>query len=177
MKIKGTTIICTKKNNQVAIGGDGQATFGDTVLKQSVSKIKRLYNDTIISGMAGSTADAFNLYEKFEAKLQKYQGIITRAAIEMARDWRTDKILRKLEAMMIVANKDHILLISGSGDVIEPDEPMIAIGSGGNYALSAGKALYYNTNLSAKEIVKKSLEIAGDICIYTNQNHTIETIG
>ena len=161
----------------MAIGGDGQATFGDTVLKQSVSKIKRLYNDTIISGMAGSTADAFNLYEKFEAKLQKYQGIITRAAIEMARDWRTDKILRKLEAMMIVANKDHILLISGSGDVIEPDEPMIAIGSGGNYALSAGKALYYNTNLSAKEIVKKSLEIAGDICIYTNQNHTIETIG
>ena len=161
----------------MAIGGDGQATFGDTVLKQSVSKIKRLYNDTIISGMAGSTADAFNLCEKFEAKLQKYQGIITRAAIEMARDWRTDKILRKLEAMMIVANKDHILLISGSGDVIEPDEPMIAIGSGGNYALSAGKALYHNTNLSAKEIVKKSLEIAGDICIYTNQNHIIETIG
>ena len=146
MKIKGTTIICTKKNNQVAIGGDGQATFGDTVLKQSVSKIKRLYNDTIISGMAGSTADAFNLYEKFEAKLQKYQGIITVLQLKW-QETENGQNFKKTEAMMLVANKDHILLISGSGDVIEPDEPMIAIGSGGNYALSAGKALYHNTNL------------------------------
>lgn len=175
-QIKSTTIVCVKRNDQVAIGGDGQATFGDTVLKQSVCKIKRLYHNQVISGMAGGTADAFTLYEKFEAKLQKYQGIITRASIELAREWRTDKFLRKLEAMMIVANKDHMFLISGNGDVIEPDEPIIAIGSGGNYALSAAKALFKNTDLSAKSIVEKSLEIAGDICIYTNHNHIVETI-
>ncbi len=171
-----TTIICVKRDNHVAIGGDGQATLGNTVMKQSVTKIKRLYNNQIVTGMAGSTADAFNLYERFESKLQKYQGIITRAAIELARDWRTDKILRQLEAMMIVANKEHILLISGNGDVIEPDQPILAIGSGGNYALSAAKALYSHSKLSAKEIVTESLKIAGEICIYTNQNHTIETL-
>ena len=176
MQIKGTTILCVKKGNQISLGGDGQATFGNTVLKSNVSKVKRLYNDTVISGMAGSTADAFTLYEKFEAKLNQYQGQLLRAAVELAREWRTEKMLRKLEAMIIVADKDNIIMIGGNGDVIEPDDDVIAIGSGGSYALSAAKALMKYSDLSAEEIVKSSLGIAGDICIYTNHNHIIETI-
>lgn len=176
MQIKGTTILCVKKGNQISLGGDGQATFGNTVLKKNVSKVKRLYNDKVITGMAGSTADAFTLYEKFEGKLNQYQGQLLRAAVELAREWRTEKMLRKLEAMMIVADKDNLIMIGGNGDVIEPDDDVIAIGSGGSYALSAAKALMQYSNLSAEEIVKSSLSIAGDICIYTNQNHIIETI-
>lgn len=176
MEIKGTTIICVKKGDQISLGGDGQATFGHTVLKKNVCKVKRLYNNTVITGMAGSTADAFTLYEKFEAKLNQYQGQLLRAAVELAREWRTEKMLRKLEAMIIVANKDHLIMIGGNGDVIEPDDDVIAIGSGGSYALAAAKALMKHADLSAEEIVKSSLGIAGDICIYTNQNHIIETI-
>lgn len=176
MQIKGTTILCVKKGDQISLGGDGQATFGHTVLKKNVSKVKRLYQDKVITGMAGSTADAFTLYEKFEAKLNQYQGQLLRAAVELAREWRTEKILRKLEAMIIVADKDNIIMIGGNGDVIEPDDDVIAIGSGGSYALSAAKALMKHSDLSAEEIVKSSLSIAGDICIYTNQNHIIETI-
>ena len=176
MQIKGTTILCVKKGNQISLGGDGQATFGNTVLKKNVSKVKRLYNDKVITGMAGSTADAFTLYEKFEGKLNQYQGQLIRAAVELAREWRTEKMLRKLEAMIIVADKDNLIMISGNGDVIEPDDDVIAIGSGGSYALSAAKALMKYSDLSSEEIVKSSLSIAGDICIYTNQNHIIETI-
>ncbi|MDG2348874.1 MAG: ATP-dependent protease subunit HslV [Gammaproteobacteria bacterium] len=176
MQIKGTTILCVKKDNQISLGGDGQATFGHTVLKKNVSKVKRLYQGKVITGMAGSTADAFTLYEKFEAKLNQFQGQLLRAAVELAREWRTEKMLRKLEAMIIVADKDNIIMISGNGDVIEPDDDVIAIGSGGSYALSAAKALMNHTELSAEDIVKSSLSIAGDICIYTNQNHIIETI-
>ncbi len=176
MEIKATTILCVKRGNQISLGGDGQATFGHTVLKKNVSKVKRLYHDKVITGMAGSTADAFTLYEKFEAKLNQYQGQLLRAAVELAREWRTEKMLRKLEAMIIVADKDHLIMIGGNGDVIEPDDDVIAIGSGGSYALSAAKALMKHSDLSAEEIVKSSLSIAGDICIYTNQNHIIETI-
>ena len=176
MQIKGTTILCVKKDNQISLGGDGQATFGHTVLKKNVSKVKRLYQGKVITGMAGSTADAFTLYEKFEAKLNQFQGQLLRAAVELAREWRTEKMLRKLEAMIIVADKDNIIMIGGNGDVIEPDDDVIAIGSGGSYALSAAKALMKHTELSAEDIVKSSLSIAGDICIYTNQNHIIETI-
>lgn len=176
MQIKGTTILCVKKGNQISLGGDGQATFGHTVLKKNVSKVKRLYQGKVITGMAGSTADAFTLYEKFEAKLNQFQGQLLRAAVELAREWRTEKMLRKLEAMIIVADKDNIIMIGGNGDVIEPDDDVIAIGSGGSYALSAAKALMKHSELSAEEIVKSSLSIAGDICIYTNQNHIIETI-
>ena len=172
----GTTILAVRRGNHVVICGDGQVTLGSSIMKNNATKVRTLLDGRVITGFAGATADAFTLFEKFEAKLQKYQGIITRASIELAKEWRTDKFLRKLEAMMIVANKDHMFLISGNGDVIEPDEPLIAIGSGGNYALSAAKALYKNTNLSAKSIVEKSLEIAGDICIYTNHNHIVETI-
>lgn len=176
MEIKATTIICVKKGNQVSIGGDGQATFGHTVFKDKVNKIKKLNGGKVITGMAGSTADAFTLYEKFEAKLNQYQGHLLRAAVELAREWRTEKMLRKLEAMIIVADTEHLVMISGNGDVIEPDDNVIAIGSGGSYALSAAKALMAHSDLSAEEIVKASLSIAGDICIYTNQNHTIETL-
>lgn len=174
--MQGTTIIGVKVKSQIAIGGDGQVTLGNTVIKASAQKIRRLYDDKIIAGFAGATADSFTLFEKFEAKLKEYKGNLKRAAVELAKDWRSDKILRRLEAMIIVADKDSLLLISGNGDVLEPDDDVIAIGSGGSYALAAARALKNHTKLSAKEIVAESLKIAADICIYTNHNYTVEEI-
>jgi ATP-dependent HslUV protease subunit HslV len=172
-KIYGTTICCVKKDNKIAMAGDGQVSFGQTILKANASKVRKIYNDKIIAGFAGSTADAFTLLELFEAKLQKYGGIMLRSAVELAKDWRMDKMLRRLEAMMIITDGNQILLLSGSGDVIEPTDNVIAIGSGGNYALAAARAYLEMSNLSAIEIAKKSLEIAADICVYTNTNITI----
>lgn len=173
----GTTILAVRKGNQVAIGGDGQVTLGHVVIKSTARKIRRLYKDQIIAGFAGATADAFTLFERFEVKLEQYAGALMRSAVELAKEWRTDKILQKLEAMLIVADKEHSLIITGTGDVLEPEHNIAAIGSGGTYAYSAAKALVDNTeHLVAEEIVKKSLTIAGDVCIYTNQNHVIETI-
>ncbi|AEA33428.1 ATP-dependent protease subunit HslV [Hippea maritima] len=176
-QFKGTTIICVKKDNQVAIGGDGQVTLGSTVIKSNAKKIRKLYNDKVAVGFAGATADAFTLFEKLEDKLNEYAGNLTRAAVELAKEWRTDKILRRLEAMLIAADKDSIYLISGNGDVLSPDEDVCAIGSGGNYALSAAKAMIRFTSLNAETIAKESLKIASEICIYTNNNITIETLG
>ena len=175
-KFHGTTIVGVRRGEEVVVGGDGQVTFGNTVMKNNAKKVRRLYKDNVIAGFAGATADAFTLFEKFEGKLEKYSGHLTRSAVELAKDWRTDKILRNLEALLIVADKEVSLLISGNGDVIEPQDSIIAIGSGGSFAQSAAKALYDNTELSAEEIVKKSLTIASDICIYTNSNLTIEKI-
>ncbi len=175
-KFHGTTIVGVRKGEEVVVGGDGQVTLGNTVMKNNAKKVRRLYKDNVIAGFAGATADAFTLFEKFEGKLEKYSGHLTRSAVELAKDWRTDKILRNLEALLIVADKEVSLLISGNGDVIEPQDSIIAIGSGGSFAQSAAKALYDNTELSAEEIVKKSLTIASDICIYTNSNLTIEKI-
>ena len=171
-----TTILSVRRGNKVVIGGDGQVTMGDAIVKNNARKIRRLYHDQILAGFAGATADAFTLFELFEAKLEKHQGNLTRGAVELAKDWRTDKILRRLEALLIVADKNASLLLSGNGDVIEPEEDVIAIGSGGNYARSAAKALIENTKLSAREITKKSLEITANICIYTNSNFTIDEI-
>jgi ATP-dependent HslUV protease subunit HslV len=171
-----TTILCVRKNGKVAIGGDGQVSMGNTIMKHSAKKVRRLYDGKILSGFAGSAADAFTLFELFEKKIQEYGGSISRAAVELAREWRTDRMLRRLEALLIVADKDETFLISGTGDVISPDEGVLAIGSGGNYALSSAKALYENTELSAREIVEKSMKIAGDICIYTNHSLTIEEL-
>ena len=175
-KFHGTTIVGVRRGQEVVVGGDGQVTLGNTVMKNNAKKVRRLYKDNVIAGFAGATADAFTLFEKFEGKLEKYSGHLTRSAVELAKDWRTDKILRNLEALLIVADKEVSLLISGNGDVIEPQDSIIAIGSGGSFAQSAAKALYDNTELSAEEIVKKSLTIASDICIYTNSNLTIEKI-
>ena len=175
-KFHGTTIVGVRKGEEVVVGGDGQVTLGNTVMKNNAKKVRRLYKDNVIAGFAGATADAFTLFEKFEGKLEKYSGHLTRSAVELAKDWRTDKILRNLEALLIVADKEVSLLISGNGDVIEPQDSIIAIGAGGSFAQSAAKALYDNTELSAEEIVKKSLTIASDICIYTNSNLTIEKI-
>ena len=175
-KFHGTTIVGVRRGEEVVVGGDGQVTLGNTVMKNNAKKVRRLYKDNVIAGFAGATADAFTLFEKFEGKLEKYSGHLTRSAVELAKDWRTDKILRNLEALLIVADKEVSLLISGNGDVIEPQDSIIAIGSGGSFAQSAAKALYDNTELSAEEIVKKSLTIASDICIYTNSNLTIESI-
>ena len=172
----GTTIIGIKIGKKVAIGGDGQVTLGNTIIKASAQKIRRLYEDKVIAGFAGATADAFTLFEKFEGKLKSFKGNLKRAAVELAKDWRSDKILRRLEAMIIVADKTSLLVISGTGDVLEPDDDVIAIGSGGSYALAAARALKNQTKLSAKEIVEKSLNIASDICIYTNKNITIEEL-
>tara|TARA_B100001250_G_C19358464_1_gene596560 strand:+ start:58 stop:603 length:546 start_codon:yes stop_codon:yes gene_type:complete len=175
--IKSTTIIGIRKGNQVVIAGDGQASFGSTVMKANVKKIRRLgQDDSIISGFAGSTADAFALFERLEAKLEQYKNQLKRACVELAKDWRTDRYLRRLEAMMIVADKDISLLLSGTGDVIESDDGILAIGSGGPYANSAAKALIKNTEMNAKEIAVESLNIAADICIYTNHNIISETI-
>ena len=171
-----TTIICVRRGNDVAIGGDGQVTLGNIVFKSTARKIRRLYNDKVLVGFAGATADAFTLLELFEAKLEKHQGHLMRAAVELTKDWRTDRALRRLEAMLIVADKDHTLVLTGNGDVLEPEHSLAAIGSGGAYAQSAALALLHNTDLSPAEVVKKSLEIAGDLCIYTNQNHVIETL-
>ena len=175
-KFHGTTIVGVRRDKEVVVGGDGQVTLGNTVMKNNAKKVRRLYKDNVIAGFAGATADAFTLFEKFEGKLEKYSGHLTRSAVELAKDWRTDKILRNLEALLIVADKEVSLLISGNGDVIEPQDSIIAIGSGGSFAQSAAKALFDNTELSAEEIVKKSLTIASDICIYTNSNLTIEKI-
>lgn len=171
-----TTVIAVKRNDEVVIGADGQVTFGATVLKSNARKVRKIYNDRVLTGFAGSTADAFTLFERFEGKLQEYSGNLMKAAVQLAKDWRTEKVLRRLEAMLIVANKDHILILSGTGDVIEPQEGIAAIGSGGPYALSAAKALIRNTELSAREIVQKSLEIAAEICIYTNDNFIVEEL-
>ncbi len=171
-----TTILCVRKNGKVAIGGDGQVTLGNTVLKQNAKKIRRMYNDNVIAGFAGATADAFTLFEKFEGKLESYRGNITRAAVELAKDWRTDRMLRRLEALLVIADREHTFIISGTGDVIEPEDGIAAIGSGGAFAQAAARALYDNTELNAEEIIKKAMKIASDICIYTNDNLTIEEL-
>lgn len=171
-----TTIVCVRRGDQVAIGGDGQVTLGNIVIKGTARKIRRLYHDKILAGFAGATADAFTLQERFEAKLEKYQGHLMRAAVELTRDWRTDRVLRRLEAMLIVADREHTLVLTGNGDVLEPESGLAAIGSGGAYAQSAAQALLQNTDLAPADIVKKSLEIAGDLCIYTNQNHIVEVL-
>ena len=174
--IKGTTILCIRRDGKVAIGGDGQITMGNTVLKHNARKIRRMYGEKVLTGFSGATADALTLFEKFEGKLESYRGNITRAAVELAKDWRTDKILRRLEALLIIADIEHTFIISGTGDVIEPEEGVAAIGSGGPYAQAAARALYENTSLSAREIVEKSMKITADICIYTNENITIEEL-
>jgi ATP-dependent HslUV protease subunit HslV len=171
-----TTIICVRRGNQVALGGDGQVTLGNIVIKGTARKIRRLYHDKVLAGFAGATADAFTLQERFEAKLEKHQGHLMRAAVELTRDWRTDRVLRRLEAMLIVADVDHTLVLTGNGDVLEPEHGLAAIGSGGAFAQSAAMALLANTEMAPADIVKKSLEIAGDLCIYTNQNHIVETL-
>jgi len=172
----GTTILSVRRGSRVALGGDGQVTLGNIVIKASAKKIRRLYNDRILAGFAGGTADAFTLFERFEAKLEKHQGNLLRSAVELAKDWRTDRMLRRLEAMLAVADRDNSLVITGNGDVLEPEHGIVAIGSGGPYAQSAARALLENTDLAPEEVVKKSLAIAGDLCIYTNQNHLIEVL-
>lgn len=172
----GTTILSVRRGNQVVIGGDGQVTLGSTVMKGNARKVRRLYKEQVLAGFAGGTADAFTLFERFEAKLEMHQGHLVRAAVELAKDWRTDRILRRLEAVLAVADAKASLIITGNGDVIEPEESLIAIGSGGPYAQAAAKALLHNTKLSAADIVKKALTIAGEICIYTNNHLTIEEL-
>ena len=173
----GTTIVSARRGQQVALGGDGQVTLGNIVIKQGARKVRRLHGDKVLAGFAGGTADAFTLFERFEAKLDKHQGHLLRSAVELAKDWRTDRMLRRLEAMLAVADRDHSLVITGNGDVLEPEHGLIAIGSGGAYAQAAARALLANTELAAADIVRKSLEIAAEICIYTNSHHTIETLG
>jgi ATP-dependent HslUV protease subunit HslV len=172
----GTTIVSVRRGAQVAIGGDGQVTLGTIVVKATARKVRKLYREQVLAGFAGATADAFTLFERFEAKLEKHQGHLTRAAIDLTRDWRTDRVLRRLEAMLAVADRTTSLIISGNGDVLEPEHGIIAIGSGGAYAQAAARALAQHTELAPELIVKRSLEIAGDLCIYTNQNHTIEIL-
>ncbi|MEW6215165.1 MAG: ATP-dependent protease subunit HslV [Nitrospirota bacterium] len=173
---KGTTILCVRRNGKVAIGGDGQVTVGNTILKHNARKIRKIYGERILAGFSGATADALTLFEKFEGKLESYRGNITRAAVELAKDWRTDKVLRRLEALLIVADIEHTFMVSGTGDVIEPDDGVAAIGSGGPFAQASARALYENTSLSAREIVEKSMKITSDICIYTNENIIIEEL-
>jgi ATP-dependent HslUV protease subunit HslV len=176
----GTTIVSVRRKtsggDQVAIGGDGQVTLGNIIIKGTARKVRRLYHGKVLAGFAGATADAFTLFERFEAKLEKHQGHLTRAAVDLTKDWRTDRVLRKLEAMLAVADATTSLIITGNGDVLEPEDGVIAIGSGGAYAQSAAKALIENTELSAEQIVRKALGIAGEICIYTNMNHTVEAL-
>ena len=172
----GTTILSVRRGAAVALGGDGQVTLGNIVVKATARKVRRLYNERILAGFAGGTADAFTLFERFEAKLEAHQGKLLRAAVELAKDWRTDRMLRRLEAMLAVADREHSLIITGNGDVLEPEHGIVAIGSGGAYAQSAARALLENTELAPAEIVAKSLGIAGDLCIYTNQSHVIETL-
>lgn len=175
-KIRSTTVIAVRRNGRVAMAGDGQVTMGETVMKPNARKVRKIYDGRILTGFAGATADAFTLLEKFEAKVKEYAGDLTRAAVELAKDWRTDKALRNLQALLLVADKDKTLLISGTGDVIEPAEDILAIGSGGNYAYSAALAYLDATQLSALEIAKKSMEIAGKICIYTNDHILVEEL-
>jgi ATP-dependent HslUV protease subunit HslV len=174
---RGTTIVSVRRNGIVVIGGDGQVSLGHTVMKGNARKVRRLYNNRVIAGFAGGTADAFTLFERFEAKLETHQGHLMRAAVELAKDWRTDRMLRRLEALLAVADAKTSLIITGNGDVIEPEDNLIAIGSGGPYAQSAAKALLENTEMDARSIVEQSLHIAASICIYTNDNLTIETLG
>ena len=172
----GTTILSARRGNRVALGGDGQVTLGNIVIKGTARKIRRIYHDRILAGFAGGTADAFTLFERFEAKLEKHQGHLMRSAVELAKDWRTDRMLRRLEAMLAVADREHSRVSTGIGDVLEPEHGVVAIGSGGAYAQAAARALLENTDLAPADIVRKSLQIAGDLCIYTNQNHLIETL-
>jgi len=173
----GTTILSVRRGANVALGGDGQVTLGNVVVKATARKVRRIFNDRVLAGFAGATADAFTLFERFEAKLDKHQGQLQRAAVELAKDWRSDRILRRLEAMLAVADATSSLVITGTGDVLEPEYGIVAIGSGGAYAQAAARALLEHTELSADDIVKQALTIAGDICIYTNQNHVIEVLG
>jgi len=172
----GTTIISARRGRRVALGGDGQVTLGNVVLKATARKVRRLYEDKILAGFAGGTADAFTLFERFEAKLEKHQGNLLRSAVELAKDWRTDRILRRLEAMLVVCDSQSSLIISGNGDVLEPEQGLVAIGSGGPYAQAAARALLEHTPMPPEEIVKHALIIAGDLCIYTNQQHVIEIL-
>lgn len=172
----GTTILSVRRGREVALGGDGQVTLGSIVVKASARKVRRLYKEQVLAGFAGATADAFTLFERFEGKLEKHQGNLVRAAIDLTRDWRTDRVLRRLEAMLAVADRDTSLIITGNGDVLEPEHGIVAIGSGGAYAQAAAKALIDHTDLSAEDVVRKSLAIAGELCIYTNMNHTVEVL-
>ena len=172
----GTTILSVRRGDQIALGGDGQVTLGNIVIKSTARKIRRLYQDRVLAGFAGATADAFTLFERFEAKLEKHQGHLVRAAVDLTKDWRTDRVLRRLEAMLAVADKTSTLILTGNGDVLEPEQGIAAIGSGGAYAQAAASALLNHSELSARDIVAESLKIAGQICIYTNQNHVIETL-
>ena len=172
----GTTILSVRKGDQVAIGGDGQVTLGNIVVKGTARKVRKLYKDQVLAGFAGATADAFTLFERFEAKLDKHQGHLARAAVELTKEWRTDRVLRRLEAMLAVANHECSLIITGNGDVLEPEDGIVAIGSGGAYAQSAAKALLQHSDLDAEGIVREALKIAGELCIYTNQHHTVEVL-
>ncbi len=172
-----TTIVAVKKEDKVALAGDGQVTFGqNTILKHSARKLRRLYNDKVLAGFAGSVADAFTLFEKFEGKLETYRGNLQRAAVELAKDWRTDRMLRRLEALLVVADKEHLLVVSGSGEVIEPDDGVVAIGSGGSYALAAARALVRNTDFPPARVAREALSIAAEICVYTNDQITVEEL-
>jgi len=171
-----TTIICVRRGADVALGGDGQVTLGNIVIKGTARKIRKLYHDKVLAGFAGATADAFTLQERFEVKLEKHQGNLMRAAVELTRDWRTDRVLRRLEAMLIVADRSNTLVLTGNGDVLEPEHGLAAIGSGGAYAQAAAQALIQHTDMAPKDVVKRALEIAGELCIYTNQNHIVETL-
>ena len=173
---RGTTILSVRRGKQVALGGDGQVNLGNIVIKATARKVRRLYHERILAGFAGGTADAFTLFERFEAKLEKHQGNLLRSAVELAKDWRSDRALRRLEAMLSVADREVSLIITGNGDVLEPEHGIVAIGSGGAFAQSAARALLDHTDMPARDIVKRSLEIAGELCIYTNMQHTIETL-
>jgi ATP-dependent HslUV protease, peptidase subunit HslV len=173
MKLRGTTIIGLRRNGKAALGGDGQVTYNDTILKAEAVKLRRLYNNSVMAGFAGSTADAFALFEKFEAKLEEFSGNVPRAVVELSKDWRTDKILRRLDAMLVIMDKEHSYIVSGDGDVIEPDDGIVAIGSGAPYALAAARAYFDSSKHSAAVIVEKSLKIAASICVYTNANITV----
>jgi ATP-dependent HslUV protease subunit HslV len=175
-KIRSTTVLCVRRNGQVVMAADGQVTLGDAVIKHTARKIRRLYNDKVVAGFAGSTADAFNLFGRFESKLEQYNGNLSRAAVELGKDWRTDKILRHLEALLVVADAQQTFLISGGGDVIDPDEDIAAIGSGGSYATAAARALLRNTDFSARRIAEEAMRIAGEICIYSNDKVVIEEL-
>lgn len=175
-QLDGTTILSVRRGSKVVIGGDGQVSQGNTVLKGNARKVRRLYKDEVLAGFAGGTADAFTLFERFEEQLEKHHGKLTRAAVELAKLWRTERALRRLEALLVVADRETSLIVTGNGDVIEPEDAIMAIGSGGSYALAAARALLHNTDLDAREIVEKGLTIAGEICVYTNQQHTIEEL-
>ncbi|HEX9758602.1 MAG TPA: ATP-dependent protease subunit HslV [Nitrospiria bacterium] len=176
LTIRGTTVLIVTRNGRVAIGGDGQVTLGTTVMKHNARKVRRMYNGQVLAGFAGGTADAFTLFERFESKLEEFRGNLTRAAVELAKDWRTDRVLRRLEALLAVANLEHAFILSGTGDVVEPEGGLVSIGSGGPYALAAAKALIQHSSLDVREIVKEALGIAGDICIYTNREIVIEEL-